>query len=382
MLEEEKLKLVKLSKNQWHYKLIKFVFGNSLPDPTSLKNLCPYFWIMVAAMILVIPVLPFKLCFYIANLIGVGVDKFLQWDYDRWLKSISAEEATSLYNGCTWELKETKLAKGRYTFEKMIDWLESRGHKDVTRDNCYEIFKENYASSFEVSKQKSAIKRKEEAEATKRYYAKKQKRKERDAKVKAFFKKFEVTLKPFKAVSKLKVDFNNYNSIIKATKRFVGLVITLIVGFIVLMICQVFTVAVIALVQIWNTEFVLGVLKIISLILLGGAIGTAIILPIIHLVSKARDKWIQEKRVPLYAKPFVFLGTCIWELGRYLLYYPLYFIFYTLIWRLILSSLIWGFLKGLGRITLKSIGIFGEYFGSSYTDLCLGVSWEDDNKEE
>lgn len=70
-----KTDLIKLSKNDWHYKLIRYTWGI---NPEEFKNLCPYFWLAVAS-IFCCPIITLKKLFN-------RVSKFF------FLKSLSKEQ--------------------------------------------------------------------------------------------------------------------------------------------------------------------------------------------------------------------------------------------------------------------------------------------------
>ena len=63
--EQQKPKLISLSEQSWHFKLIKFVFGAMLPDLKTITNLCPYFWLLIASLFLVIFVCIIKYAKYV-----------------------------------------------------------------------------------------------------------------------------------------------------------------------------------------------------------------------------------------------------------------------------------------------------------------------------
>ena len=48
-----------LGKTSWHWKLMRFIWG--FKQPQTFSHLCPYFWLSVFNIIIIIPLLPFKL---------------------------------------------------------------------------------------------------------------------------------------------------------------------------------------------------------------------------------------------------------------------------------------------------------------------------------
>lgn len=56
-----------------------------------------------------------------------------------------------------------------------------------------------------------------------------------------------------------------------------------------------------------------------------------------------------------------------------------------MIWKIILVNLglfIWKVLSALGHGIINSTGVFGEYFGASYSDYCPGIEWADVEEED
>ena len=46
---EQHEKLIKITPNCWHYRLIKYIWKI---DPKMFMNLCPYFWLTIASLFL------------------------------------------------------------------------------------------------------------------------------------------------------------------------------------------------------------------------------------------------------------------------------------------------------------------------------------------
>jgi type IV secretory pathway TrbD component len=132
----------------------------------------------------------------------------------------------------------------------------------------------------------------------------------------------------------------------------------------------------------WNTAAVLtGLFTFAKALGIAIAIGLPLgilVWAVLHIV----EGWTEKRHIPWYAKPFIFMGNVIYSLGLYLLYYPIYFIVISVIWNFICVSLIYGAGKGLVVGFMKFGGLFGEYFSASYTDMCPGISWGDENKEK
>ncbi|MCK9575527.1 MAG: hypothetical protein WC979_02160 [Candidatus Pacearchaeota archaeon] len=386
---EEKVKLISLNEKQWHYKLIKFVFGNSLPDPRSLKNLCPYFWVTIASMILVVPVLPFKLIGMLIRGTKTAWRKSKEAAVSRWIKTLSLAEAFDLYYGNWYEdevIKRPKFAKENYSDSYMLgEWAEAN---DLKRDDPE--YREKLAAMFEKIKiEREELKKQKNSAYNLIRAAKQERERKRDERREKIQTKLNAVGDIFKPIGKsLKDTFTfevkNFNQVVKLTKQFVGLVVTIAVAIGLSYLGQLLTWGVLSLVSVWNGAAVLAVLitvgKILGYGIAGGLPVGLLLYSIRALIIKAVNQWEKKGNVPLYAKPFLWFGHGVIAIWDYVLFPVIYFIFVTLIWKIICLSLVWGIVKGLGVALIKFTGIFGEYFGSSYTDMCPGVSWGDDDK--
>lgn len=59
---ENEFKLIKLSRNSWHYKLMKWFLGDNTPSPSNTFNFCRYFWILMFCLLIMVPIVaPVKL---------------------------------------------------------------------------------------------------------------------------------------------------------------------------------------------------------------------------------------------------------------------------------------------------------------------------------
>ena len=68
---------VQISTRSWHYRLMKYVLGRHAPEPKTMRNLCPYFWLLIFTLMVSIVVIPLKLFFGLLNAIGNLLDKML-----------------------------------------------------------------------------------------------------------------------------------------------------------------------------------------------------------------------------------------------------------------------------------------------------------------
>lgn len=383
---EEKIKMISLSANQWHFKLIKFVFGSAVGNLSNIRNLCPYFWLLIAAMIVVIPVLPFKLLGMFFKVVGKLSDKFQESKMHKWLSSLTPFEAYDLYDtygAYGGVIKKPKYASKNYWDTDLLDeWAKSKGltpGADDYQEKLKKIFAEIRKERKKLYEQNLKLneKRQKAAQEAQR------KRKLRDEKIHNTMNAFGNMLKPVAKVGnsiRESLRFDNYSKIVMATKKFVGVIITLFIAAFLVLVGQLITWGVLELLVIWSwpaiwasTVTVLEVLGILGVLI---GIGYLIWL----LINKAVEYYEQNYSYAWYSIPFVYLALGIFYLCKYAIYYPMYFIFVAFLWKLVCVSIVWGAIKGFGHAILKFTGIFGEYFGASYTDFCPGVKWEEEKK--
>ncbi len=159
----------------------------------------------------------------------------------------------------------------------------------------------------------------------------------------------------------------SWKNIIRWTKRVVGLIVTsgLLVGtyFIVSFIGR----GILWLVENWNWDIVIGIGALAAII--GVLIG-------LFYLMKAWVFYIAEHGLKLWYAKLIYYPL------YFLVYWPLKILFFHFFWQLLCvngwyfivkgARLVWGSILGF-------LGIFGEYFGASYTDYCPGIDW-DENK--
>lgn len=386
---EEKVKLISLNESQWHYKLIKFVFRNSMPDPKTIKNLCPYFWILVASLFLVIPILPIRIIQGIGNLVMKGLEKYADSRFHNWIASLDVDSAFDLYAWNDEEhIKRTKKSK-KYSDRHLLEqWAAIRGLNindpdyDKKLHAIFEKTRDERNKEYEKSRAESAKRYAVDAE---RKRIARERRERYQERMNKFGKLFDPTKKMFSNIGN-SFKFENYNQIIKATKRFVGILITVGIALGLSYCAQLLTAIALIIVAAWNTAAVLGALW-VAVKFIGIALGCALpvggaIYGIYLLILRAVQSWEKKKRIPWYAIPFVQLGKLIWFLGEYLIYIPGYFLFVSVIWNLICVSILYSAGKALCIAFMKFGGIFGEYFGSSYSDYCPGLNWEQTEEQK
>lgn len=167
----------------------------------------------------------------------------------------------------------------------------------------------------------------------------------------------------------LKTTVISYSSLIKWTKRVVGMIITCLGLVATFFVVNFVGRGILYVLYHWNWSIFFSVL------IGAGIFGVAVLL---FILLKGFVTLVAEKKLKLWYVKMVYYPL------YYLLYWPLRIILYNVLWNLILvnlwfvvktgAKLIWGSLLGF-------LGIFGEYFGASYSDYCPGIEWKEENKK-
>lgn len=355
---EEKNSSVKLSTRSWHYRLVRLILGNAAPTPQNMFNLCPYFWLLIFSILVSPVVLPIKGIFYVMNsLSDVMTDAM-----DRYIISPNLKK---WYN----ELEDYKTLKylniygdGKKLSRKQLEKLGLNHSSDIAFrryqiDTGKSPWKEEsygWTEEFEDWVDRMRMKRVEKAE-------------ERIAAWRRTEDRFENTVDWVDlGIRRVSSTVSSWKYIVKWTKRFVGLVVTLL-G----LAATYYAVNLISRGVLWMVDVMTLKDLVTALIILGAAV--AIIL-LVYLIGE-------------WAKHMKQHGTRLWYVrvlyyvSLYLIYYPAKIVLWDVTWRLLLVNL--GlFLAAAGTATWRFItgflGIFGEYFGASYTDYCPGIEWEEE----
>jgi hypothetical protein len=180
----------------------------------------------------------------------------------------------------------------------------------------------------------------------------------------------------------------DWKVLIKRTKRVVGAIITLIVLALTYFVVNFVAFDIIVAVDwsIANWEVYLIILCIAAaagILYLIGVVFGSWIQNVINKYQRGRKLWYVEPFVWLwYAIKYVALG--IFYVLVYVIWIPVKFIFYTFLLNIILVNVglfLWKVMKAFANGIVNSTGIFGEYFGASYSDYCPGIEWKDCEEE-
>jgi len=251
--------------------------------------------------------------------------------------------------------------------EKWKVWredLEKRRAEQRSRESAREA----------EQRKRQAVIDKRRAETKAKWEAKILPWKERRAKRRAWFKKT------------FTVERGRRNQIVKRTKQFVGAVVSAVI-----LAATFFAVNYIALgLMVAIDWIILEGWKLFLGLVIVAAIGGLLYLLYILITSWGQavvNKYNGGKRV-WYVEPFIYL---VWIPIKYIAI-AIAYLFVNIIWALIkfifYTALFTWFLKpiglfiarvsvGLFKGVIGSTGIFGEYFGASYSDFCPGLEWVD-----
>jgi len=393
----DKPKLMTIRKKSWHYRLLKYVLRNDAPTPRDMQNGCPYTWLLVFSML----VLPFIVLFKMVKWAIMLIPKMLFWILEQlvnaWIIGLDDEAAYELeHNGRYGITLMPKTAKIFFdnSDDDFFQLFLSKKYKVIDKnDPKYTEKQEEIKAKWRAWRDDLDERRAEQRERNnkrddeRRKIKAKHDKKRREAEV-----RWDARMQPFRIWRKntavwfkktFTVERGKRNMIVKRTKQFVGAVITLFVLFGTFVAVNYISLALMVTAD-WC---------IINWIIFVGIAIAGIIVGIIFLLYILISSWGQAlvnkynrgKKV-WYIEPFIYL---VWIPIKYLaialafiivkiIWTIIKFIFYTAIFKYFLKPIglfIAKLIVGLGKGIISSTGIFGEYFGASYSDFCPGLEW-------
>ncbi len=354
--------LVTLSTNSWHFKLQSFVYGSHAASPERMFNLCPYFWMVIAALILLLPVLPFKLLGYLFD----AVDKhFLFPAVERFEEALSDEQAVTLYMENEWysdvydRSVRTRLGSKRYYDESSSYGL---------RQKLLNVWaKKKFGAGSHASRESYNFLREESTKAWNEYDKRRTQKRVKAEERKQLRKDMFSFLDDWMGSLVATLDaIGNYilsmNVIVKWTKRLVGLVMTCLLAVATFFIVGYTGRAVVWIIGVWNWPLFWEMMFNFGVVLAIIASGLALF---------AGAQWIYKQYDDHDRKLWVV------EFFIYTLYWPLRIVFYTVLWRFVCVFLIAGIAKLTWAFIVGIIKTFGKYFAPAYGDYCPGIEWKD-----
>ncbi len=401
ILFASKPKLMVVSMKSWHYRLIKFILNDNAPTSKTMQNGCPYFWLLVLSML----ALPFVLLWKGAKFLVLLVPKILLWFLEMmintWIKSLDDETAYEMYwKSSRGYVKMPVTAKLFFneSEEDFYDYFlnEKYGLKCGINSEEYIQKKKEIQIKWDTWRRERNDKHIKENELDNERRAKERER-ERLQKVRreANRKAWEARMKPINdGFANLFISIGNvfrslkpttdWKVLVKRTKRFVGAIITLIVLAFTFIVVNFIVYGLIAFID-WSIAHWLVYTVILCIAAIAGIVYLLCVVlgswfqNIINKYDRGRKIWYVEPLVWLwYAVKYIGLG--IFYLLLYIIWIPVKFFFYTFLWNIILVNVglfLWKIIKKFAKGIANSTGIFGEYFGASYSDYCPGIEWTD-----
>ena len=398
----DKPKLMRISKKSWHYRLLKYVLKSQAPTPHDMQNGCPYFWLVMFSILVV----PFILIFKAVKWVIFLIPEILFWVLKQlvmgWIAGLDDEAAYEFkYNGT--HSSYTKMPKTAKIFfenndsdddffslflSKKYKFTDKNDPKYAAKQAEIEAKWKAWRKDLEERRleqrkrddirdterrKKEAIHDQKRREAEARWEERMRPIRERRAKRRAWFKKT------------FTVERGRRNTIVMRTKQFVGAVVTLIVLAATFFVVNYVSLALMVFIDFMVAE---GWQILVGLAILAAAAGLLYLLyllitswgqAVVNKYNRGKKVWYVEPFIYLVWIPLKYLAIAIAYLFVNIIWAIVKFIFYTCIWGVIAWC---G--RGLGRMFLSlgrgivgSTGIFGEYFGASYSDFCPGLEWVD-----
>ena len=399
--QADKPKLMRISLKSWHYRLIKFVLTDDAPTPKTMQNGCPYFWLLILSIF----VAPFKV-------IGIGLrnffmifpemfDKFILVSTENWLNEIDDKYAYELHRDSSTLRKRLPMSVKSYIKKKSgftrvygDDFFETYIEKkyNVTRfDNEYfEIIDKIRNQWYEQNREETKLASQKRAELRKLNEEKRriarEKRLKWEKKIEPIQKRIDSIVD---AIVKLFTIKKDWRFLIKRTKQVVGGLLTLFLLTVSYFVVNVLTLALMLIISTLITYWfivtiVLGCFAAAGIIYVLYWLITSWVQSLIDKYRRGKKVWYVE--APIYGiyMPLKYLVLGVAFILLWILWKPLEFIGYKILWLLLLFPVgkwVWKGLKKLWNALVGSTGIFGEYFSASYTDYCPGIEWADTDDE-
>lgn len=340
---------ISLSPNSWHAKLIDWVFGF---QPSDFRNLCPYFWLLVASMILFFIVTPFKLVGKLFvkivdtldGLLSERVDKA----FDRFIENLERGEVYSLLGGTDSKIyrspgfyKKSELVRKKLQI-KLLKVTRGKDWMSKLRDAVIQKYKEDsqwkdWSKYLDDEANSIELEMAAEEKRWKKRQVKAKSRKETIAEITGITKSFVKGLGVMGAT---------------VAAHSASLILTWVLTF--------------ALTRSFDDYMIL-------LKLLGGMVGLFLLIVYgVWCVDEIKE-WFKYRSSKAWFEwaflvPALPLAGVVWILRV---------VFYDFLCGFILKGVFEGILQG----AVEYGGIFTEYFNASYSDYCPGIKWEKEDKK-
>lgn len=324
----EKEKLIKISENDWHFKLIKYVWKI---NPKMFRNLCPYFWLTIASLFCC----PFVM---VLKSLKKLWDVFYDFDQINYTKRLSKEQIYYQY----YYLKNGRSATWGGLDPKYFSVVTNKLKK---YNNPKDFLKELGLSEKKVLSFKSSFEKKLNLEKAKSKQ-KESKREERDKKIKESMYKVADT-------SKFLV-------------KVLGVIFFCFLGN--------FGCWIISSIICWGAYTGEGTIILLAIFSFLGL--SLVTLVLVWFAGKFESDWKKNLKnltvmEYLYVIPFLIIYIPV----RIIFVSILWNILYKFLWEIIILGILTGFKEGITEFT----GIFGDYLNASYSDYCPMISWKEED---
>jgi hypothetical protein len=309
-------KLIELNEHCWHYRLIKFVWNF---NPKEFKNLCPYFWLTIASIF----VLPFVLIYKVIKTIVSWMVKPIDKMIDKSNQSYYQKKVLQLSNEDLYYLYNID------SWDNYIYKADSLKYFKLLRKfaDKYPSKLEELLSNFDCT---PAIK-------------------------KSFKNKVDnLILK--KRNKKTKKRMNEIANITKNIANFF-LVVCIVYSFFVITNASIDLIIYLSSFTVDWVKFLLS----LAYFIMGGLLGI-----VVFIAAQFTKKWVVSENKKWYywtLLPLLYLFKGIGCVCKY-------------IWFNIIGGILIGFKEGFREFG----GIFAEYFSSSYSDYCPGITWKEEKE--
>lgn len=399
----EKPKLMRISKKSWHYKLLQYVLKDNAPTPHDMQNGCPYFWLVMFSIL----ILPFILIYKTIKWVIMLVPQILFWVLEQlvnsWLAGLDDETAYELkyngrYNGITKMPKTAKMFFDQRNDDFFTLFLSKKydvkeddpnyAKKQAEIEAKWKVWRKDLEKRRAEQRQKDVIL---EAKMRKRQAIHNEKREASrlawEARMKPINEGFAEFGQWFKKT--FTVERGRRNAIVMRTKQFIGAVVTAIILAVTFFVVNYISLALMVAADwcIANWILFLGIAigaVILGIIYLFYILITSWLQTVVNKYERGKKVWYIEPIIYLFWYPVKYIALSIAFLVTNIIWLPIKFIFYTLLFKNFLKPigiLIGKFFVAIFKGIVGSTGIFGEYFGASYSDFCPGLEWVDFDEE-
>ena len=185
------------------------------------------------------------------------------------------------------------------------------------------------------------------------------------------------------------VERGRVNMIVKRTKQFMGAIVTLLILALTFVVVNYVALALMVAadwcISNWMVFAGLGLVAVaIGILYLLYVLVTSWLQNVVNRYERGKRVWYIEPFIYLIWYPIKYIALAIAFVVVKIIWAIIKFIFYTAIFcyffkpiGLFIAKIFVGLAKGIG----SSSGIFGEYFGASYSDYCPGIEWTDFDEE-